>query len=130
VLILRPRALDWDLLLLAIPGRSLGRELAGHEAEAASRVVLGALLDGQADRPDVAQAIALSTGGWQVQAAFGGLAFLVCPRVPGKPYEPLHCREASEAQRVVQALGAVLRPPSTMPREVYLNTRQFARGGS
>jgi hypothetical protein len=117
--ILRPRALPWDLLLLRGDGSAL--ELAHDEASAAAQALYRALREG---------AVAVEPGpdpaGWRVRARVGAFALLACPREPGRPYRPLLCPEA-EAIRSAAALAAVLCPAPGAEQEVYFNVRFFER---
>ena len=62
-----------------------------------------------------------------MRAVLGPLAFLVCPREAGKPYQPQVFADAAAAEIVAYRLATVLRPPSGGALELYFNTRQFER---
>ncbi len=127
VLIVRPRALPWDLLLLALPTRNVFRELTQAEAEAGAATVLRSLQECAAEGRGIVESVARPDGGWHVRVIIGRYAFLACPRLPGRPYQPLVCWDADEAAQAGCELFAALHPPSGAAQEIYLNTRGFAR---
>lgn len=128
LIVLRPRALDWDLLPMgplgegeAVPlfwevGREQAQTLAVKLFEA-----LEAWADGGNGRVD---AIAIGDG-YQVRAAVGPFVLIVCPRVPGQRYQPLFFDTVSEAQNAVDALAPYLCPPAETERQAYLNSKGF-----
>jgi hypothetical protein len=125
--ILRPRALPWDLLLLREAGGIAFHELAHDEASAAAQGIYRALracaAGGQGPTTEV---LADEEGDYRLRASIGPFALLACPRVPGQPYRPLRCPEA-EARAAAGAILAVLSPPGGTEQELYFNTRFFER---
>jgi hypothetical protein len=120
--ILRPRALPWDLVLVRDGDAAGFRDLAHDEASAAAQAIYRALREGllgveAVPRPE----------GWWLRARVGAFALLACPRLPGRPYQPLLCAEA-EARAHAGALEPILRPAGE--QELYFNTRFFDRAGA
>jgi len=127
VLIVRPRALGWDLLLVRGVAGTAFRELAAHEAAAVAHDFYRALEEWDAGGPGHVGAVACSeAGGYLVWADVGDFALVACERVPGQPYRPA-VFAAEEGRRVASLLEAALCPPPPAQQEVYFNTRHFAR---
>jgi hypothetical protein len=139
VLIVRPRALRWDLLLVQGVASTTFRELTRHEAAATAQAFYAALEEWNRGKgPGHIGAVASScagggagagagaAGGFLVWADIGDFALVACERVPGQPYRPA-VFAAEEAQRAVALLGVVLRPTAPAQQEVYFNTRHFVR---
>jgi hypothetical protein len=123
--ILRPRALPWDLLLLRDPAGTAFHELAHDEASAAAQSIYRALREWSAGGEGRVEVLP-DEGGSRLLARVGPFALLACPRLPGQPYRPLRCHE-SEARAAASAVGAVLHPPEGTEQELYFNTRFFER---
>jgi hypothetical protein len=120
-LILRPRALAWDLLLVRRLEAPAFWELAHDEATAAAQGVYRALSQ---TRPEISVMEDPQRGSFWVRVAVGPFAFAACTRVPGQPYQPLAC-EAQPAGAAAGALAAALCPAEGAAQEVYFNTRFF-----
>jgi hypothetical protein len=118
--ILRPRALPWDLVLCRDVGDSSFAQLSHDEASAAAQALFRALRGGR----EVMVETAPTEEGFKVQVIAGAFTLIACPREPGRPYAPLVCSE-SDARQAVSNLESVLRPPETTEQEVYFNTRFF-----
>jgi hypothetical protein len=132
VLILRPRPVPWDLLLVrggeggeaGTPFLHLGPE----EGQAMAEGLLRALGRWGAGGPGkVEAAFAADGAGYWVQAEVGAFPLIACERRPGQPYRPAAFATAGEAENAAAAIAAALRPPSDTGLEVYLNTRHFGR---
>src|SRR5262249_26026411 len=127
VLIVRPRTLAWDLLLMESVAGNAFRELTREEAPG---VVQAFLVDWETwtcGGPGCVQAVASSNGeGAIVWIDIGDFTLAACARVPGQPYEPARFPTTSEADEAARKLPAVLHPENGEP-EVYINTRHFAR---
>jgi len=127
VVVLRPRALDFDLLL--VRRSDDGAPLASfHEAGRAEAEMLATNLGkafsaGGSDRTDVVP----TTGGSWVQVEIGAFALVVCPRTPGQAYRPLLFSSSDDARQVATALAAALSPGADANRDLYFNTQHFAR---
>lgn len=127
VVVLRPRALDWDLLPVrrtsdGQPGTSFLE--VGHAEAATVADQLGRALEaGRAD----GVAAALTGDGFLVRARVGDYPLLLCARLPGQPYEPLVFPTSEAAEAAAEEVSAVLQPTSERTQELYFNTRHFLR---
>ena len=127
-LILRPRGLSWDMLLMRSADTTTFRDLTRDEGERAVRTCYTALEAWQAGGSgSVEVAACTGLGGFLVRALFGSLPFLVCPREPGQPYRPQVFDDADDAEVAALRLAATLRPPAGGELEVYVNTCHFER---
>jgi hypothetical protein len=131
-LIVRPRSLTCDLLLLQAGEGLAFRDLAQSEAQALARELHRLLearpvLDpvGGAKRVEVV-ATPDGKGSW-LRARVGALVLLACPRRPGQAYEPLVFTDEAEVRAVAARLEAVLWPHPGVDQELYFNTRHFGR---
>jgi hypothetical protein len=124
-LILRPRALDWDLVLVGADGAF--RELAREEADDAAGHLGRALDEWAAGGPGAVESVAAADGGCWLRARVGGFALLACPREPGRPYRPAGF-DATGAARAAAQLAAALCPSDGVAQELYFNTRHFGEG--
>jgi hypothetical protein len=130
MLILRPRALDWDLL----PARPLTpREpspafLELHRDEAASmaqKLVRFLEAGGEPGRLETLPSAALD--GYWITAEVGALVLLACRRAPGQAYQPMLFVTLEQARSAAARTTAILFPPKGAEQELYFNTRNFAR---
>jgi hypothetical protein len=129
--IVRPRSLPFDLLVLAdargTAFRGFDREQAGRAAEA--------LFDALAARAEASPGRVQTTttcdptdgDGYQVRVHAGPFHLLVCAREPGQPYTPLSFPDAAAARTAADGIAALLCPPAGVDQEFYLNTRHFQR---
>jgi hypothetical protein len=122
-LILRPRALSWDLLLLRDDGAAFA-ELSREQAQASAHCLLGALED-EADG-DPFEAAFLPGGGCWLRVRVRSYRFVVCARAPGQAYRPLAFADAAAAEAAAERLAPLLFPPAGAEQEVYLNAHHFA----
>lgn len=127
VVLLRPRALDWDLLPLApLPMTGAGSpfwEVGRADADNLARRVAQALESGVGR----VEPIAASDGvGYEVRVAVGAFVLVACTRDPGRPYRPYPFESVAEAQDAAERLTAYLFPPADAERELYVNSRSFA----
>jgi hypothetical protein len=126
-LILRPRSLSFDLLLLRQPDDTRFRELSRDEATAAAHRLYRALLEwaaGGEESVEVVVANADDGSNW-LRVQVGSLFLIACGRVAGKPYQPLLFDDADAAQDAVDRLTEILCPPAGAEQELYFNTRHF-----
>lgn len=124
-LIVRPRSLAWDLLLLRPDAVDAFRELHHHEADAVAREVYQALTNGPGGR--VEEVDCPDGPGFRVRVRLGRFALLACARQPGQPYQPLTLPDAERAYAAAEQLRSLLHPPPDKEQEVYLNTHHFTR---
>jgi hypothetical protein len=129
VVVLRPRALDLDLLLLrrGDDGRAL---TAFHEAARTEAALLAENLGKALVRSPEAgsiEVIPAEGAGWLVQANFGAFALVACARLAGQAYRPLAFATEEEAGRAAAALRSALCPAADADQELYVNTQHFSR---
>jgi hypothetical protein len=130
VLILRPRSVPWDLLLVrsgesgeaGTPFLHLDQEEAQAMAEGLCRA-LGRWSSGGPGAIDAAPAP--DGEGFWVQAEIGAFPLIVCHRRPGQAYRPATFATVAEAETTANALTAALCPGTEL--EVYFNSRHFER---
>jgi hypothetical protein len=129
--ILRPRALDWDLLPLR-PDDGAGAsavfcEFGRDEAAGVARRVQRALEQAAAaaDRPVQAVAHPDGVGYWVVVRA-GEYCWVACRRVPGQPYRANRFATPEGAGEVAARLAGVLCPEPDAGQEYYFNTQHFS----
>jgi hypothetical protein len=118
--ILRPRALPWDLLLCRSGDEPGFREMGHDEASAAAQAIYRALRDGA-----TAEAVARPDGCW-LRVTAGPFVLLACERRPGQPYAVMTCA-ADEAATAVASLARIVCPPEGAEQELYFNVRFFER---
>jgi hypothetical protein len=123
-LILRPRALPWDLVLLRDDG-VIFHEMSRPEAQASAQCVYAALEDGLDSGQDPFEAVHLPEGGCQLRVAVRGYRFIVCRRAPGQAYQPA-AFTVEEAVAVAAELQPILFPGSAV-QDVYFNEYHFHR---
>lgn len=123
-LIVRPRSLSWDLLLLRPGAAGDFRELPRDEANALAEELYDAL-GRWADGAGRVEEVACPDGGFWVRVSVASFALLVCARRPGEAYQPLVFADADSALEAAGQVRAVLRPRAGIEQEVYLNNRHF-----
>jgi hypothetical protein len=132
IVILRPRAVGWDLLALQ-PGAGTGPLVAfcDFEREQAARVarqVQQELAAGAYEGVNPVQTIAgPGPHGYRVCVRAGGLTWLACLRLPGQPYRPVDFATLDEAQDAARRLARFVHPPADADQEFYFNTQNFSR---
>jgi hypothetical protein len=130
VVVLRPRAMSWDLLALR-PGDGpnpafcdFGRD----EAAGVARRVQQALAQAACDGANPVETLAgPAHGGYRVCARAGGFTWLACLRLPGQPYQPVDFTTADEAHAAAARLARFLCPAADADQEYYFNTQNFSR---
>jgi hypothetical protein len=127
-LILRPRSLSWDLLLVRPDDGSAFQDMTREEATIAAQRVYRALEAWAAGGPGTVEAVPSPEGtGFWLRAVVAAYVLLACPREPGKSYRPLALPDAEVAREAARALTAVLCPRDGMEQELYFNGRNFSR---
>jgi hypothetical protein len=131
VVILRPRAVNWDLLPLQ-PGReqaqpavycTFGRD----EAALLARRIQLALERGAGCPPNPVEVVATAPGaGFGVCARVENYLWVVCPRVSGQPYQLCLFASVEEAERAAARLTPFLWPAADARQEYYFNTQGFS----
>ena len=127
VLIVRPRPLDLDLLLVQGVAGTAFRELSREEAPAVAVAFYRALEAWSMGGPGHVGAAPGSEGGYLIWLDVGDFALLVCARVPGQPYRPRVYAAEDEARAAADRLRTILHPAPGTTQEVYFNTRHFER---
>jgi hypothetical protein len=123
-LILRPRALPWDLVLLRPADVSVFREMDRDEATATAEELIHAL---QASPSRVETASGPRGVGVWLYVHAGLFSLLLCPRTPGRPYQAERFADEDAARAAAADLAPILRPPPGAQQELYFNTRHFGR---
>lgn len=125
-LIVRPRTLSWDLLLLRLDSLCTFQDLTPEQAERVAHDFFQALRQWSEGASGHVEEIACPDGrGFWVRVRVASFALLVCTRQPGKPYQPVAFADAEAALAAADQLRRVLRPPAHIEQEVYLNTHHF-----
>jgi hypothetical protein len=129
VVVVRPRALAWDLVPVRSGGQSASfLEVGRDEAARVAQELQRGLEDRAGGGSGRVEAVAISAGeGYQVRAEVGAFALIACLRVPGRPYKPLEFARAQEAQAAATRLAEVLCPAADADQELYVNNRNFSR---
>jgi hypothetical protein len=126
-LIVRPRTLSWDLLLLRRNSMSTFQDLSREEAGRAAHELFQALRRWCEGASGHVEEVACPDGqGFWVRVSVGPFALLACARQPGEPYQPLAFADAETALSAAEQVRRILKPPATIDQEVYLNTLHFA----
>ncbi|HTU93233.1 MAG TPA: hypothetical protein VMF69_24345 [Gemmataceae bacterium] len=126
-LIVRPRALSWDLLLLQPGSANRFRELPHPEADRLAHELFQALRHWSEGASGHVEEFACPDGvGFWLRVRVGPFCLLACGRQPGRPYQPLTFADAETALSSAAQLRSILRPPENVEQEVYLNIHHFA----
>jgi hypothetical protein len=129
LVILRPRALEWDLIPVKFQGMHSGFcQFDRDEAAAMARKIQRSL---ETSAASPAQVVANPGGdGFLVWVPAVDLMWLVCPRLPGRPYEPLIFPSQEKGDDAVRRLAPFLWPALDAQQEYYFNTQNFSRSVS
>jgi hypothetical protein len=128
ILIVRPRSLGWDLLLVQGLASCAFREMNREEASAVARNFLEALQAWQqGGAGQVAAVPSSSSAGYLVWADVGDFSFIACARVAGQPYHPRVFEREDEARQAASRIAEILNPSPAVVQEVYFNTHHFTR---
>ena len=126
-LIVRPRSLSWDLLLLRPDATNTFHELTREHAHRLAVELFQALRQwSEGASGHVEELPCPDGGGYWLRVRVGSFALLLCGRRPGQPYQPLVFPDADTAFSAAGQLRGILRPPPHIEQEVYLNTTHFA----
>lgn len=126
VVVVRPRQLDFDLLLVRRGPE--GDLLPGfHEAARGEASMLAQNLARMLDGRGEVEVVSAEAGGFWVRAEVGAFPLLVCGRLPGQPYRPLTFSDEAAAGQAADAVRSTLCPGPDADRELYLNTENFSR---
>jgi hypothetical protein len=128
--IMRPRALAWDLLPLR-PGLEQVRPAVfctfdRQEAAGVARRVQQALEHGVGRAPNPVEVVAADAG-FGICARVDSYMWIVCARVMGLPYQPCVLGNLEEAEALAARLTPFLWPAADAGQEYYFNTQAFSR---
>jgi hypothetical protein len=131
-LIVRPRSLSFDLLLLAEARGSTFRDFDSEQAGRAAEAFFDTLAKPSNGCSSCAEVSAATPpdacgGAFQVRVHVGPFHLLVCDRLPGQPYKPLLFPDVNSADAAAERISALLCPPAGVEQEFYFNTRHFQR---
>jgi hypothetical protein len=125
ILVVRPRSLPWDLLLVqGLAGTSF-RAMNRAEATATAREFYDALHQWGNGGPGHVQAVG-ANGGFLVWVDVGDFCLVACERRPGEPYRPGLLIEEADARQLATTIAAILHPRQHEKQEVYFNIRHFS----
>lgn len=124
VLIVRPRALGWDLLLVQGMSGTTFRQMGQEEAKGVARTFFDALQEWGRGAPGHVGVVP-SASGHLVWVDVGDFCLVACERQPGQPYRLLSFADEDEARQAAARTAVVLHPPQNVDQEVYFNTRHF-----
>jgi hypothetical protein len=125
-LILRPRSLGFDLVLLRYPDATAFRELSHDEAAAAAHQLYRALEQWAFGGEGAIEIVANETnGGSWLRVQVGPFFLVACTRVPGEPYRPAVFADAESGRQTVTKLAPLICPKPGVEQELYFNTRHF-----
>ena len=132
LVIVRPRALPWDLLIVHSHPRTgpttTFRDFGREEAAAATEGLCLALQEWARGGPGRIEAVPVPGGeGYLVRGEVGIFPLLACLRRPGQPYQPLIFPRLDQARETAETLANVLCPDAGAGQELYVNTRHFTR---
>jgi len=123
--ILRPRALNWDLILLQGVVGVRFRDLSQTEAQTVAQSLSQALDRwGRGGRGHISP-VPTELGGFHVWVDVDEFSFVLCARNPGQPYRPQWFATTEQAQQAILGVQSILPPPSDREQELYVNTRNF-----
>lgn len=131
LVILRPRALAWDLLALradCTPPQSPFQEFDRDEAARVARRLQHALEIAVAAEANPLESVAhIEEEGFQVWLRGGEFAWVACERRPGQPYQPALFRDHDAVREALRRLAECLFPRRDADQEYYFNTQNFTR---
>jgi hypothetical protein len=122
LVVLRPRALEWDLIALRPDGGAFC-EFGRDEAALVARRVQRALE--QSAGGGAALESAPAGEGFRVLARAGEHVWVACRRAPGQPYQAAVFLTREAADEAAARLAQVLCPDADAGQEYYFNTQNF-----
>jgi hypothetical protein len=130
LVILRPRALNWDLVPIRPDNndgpRAVFWEVSRQEGARLAEELFARLqewVDGGLGR--VEPAPAPGGVGYHVRIGVGRFVLITCNRVPGAPYQPAVFENVSKALAASERITSILCPTKDADQEIYFNTDQF-----
>ncbi|MCI0463664.1 MAG: hypothetical protein L0Z62_42560 [Gemmataceae bacterium] len=128
LVILRPRALEWDLLPVRPAGEGTATfcDFERDEAAGIARLVQRNLEQGASGEASPVRLVPRPQGeGYWVVARAGELEWVACRRVPGQPYQAAIFANRELASEAAQRLAVFLWPDADADQEYYFNTQNF-----
>jgi hypothetical protein len=131
LVIVRPRALEWDLLPARWDGDSehapefcaFGRD----EAAGAARRLVQALEAAVAQGINPLQTCGAAAGtSFQIWVRTDEFVWIACRRTPGQAYQPAIFATLEEATHAAEKISAVVWPAADVKQEYYFNTQNFS----
>jgi len=124
--IVRPRALSWDLLPVQIRDgvRSAFCQFSRDEAAGVARRLHRDLASDHAEDPLVILSNS-ARDGFHVAVRASGFYWLACARAPGQSYQPISFSTETDAELAAQQLAEFVCPKSDANQQVYFNTQHF-----
>ncbi|HZZ81720.1 MAG TPA: hypothetical protein VFE62_24680 [Gemmataceae bacterium] len=131
LVIVRPRALEWDLLPARWDGDSthapefcaFGRDEAAAAARRLVRILESAVERGVNPLQTCSDAARTSFQIWLRTEEF---IWIACRRTPGRSYQPALFDALEEATCAAEAIAAVVWPGAGVTQEYYFNTQNFS----
>jgi hypothetical protein len=128
LVIVRPRALPWDLLPARWDGDhakppqfcTFTRDDAAMVARQFVTVLETAVLNPLETFGDV------QTGRLQIWLRTSEYVWIVCKRAPGEPYQPMIFASSEEAIQAAEKIAAYVWPAPDVRQEYYYNTQSFS----
>jgi hypothetical protein len=132
LVILRPRSLDWDLVIVRPDGepnpRTLFWEITRDEGAELVTELRGNLEEWAHGGLGRVEPVPAPGGvGYHVRVGVGRFVLLTCGRVPGVPYKPAVFDSVSQALTAAERIAAVLCPAPNSRQEIYFNTDNFRK---
>lgn len=128
-IILRPRALPWDLLAIRLEDvKAASPAFCSFEREEAARLArqLKTALEQQVPSADLVTAHPNPWGEGEIAwLPCLGFLWLPCLRRPGQPYQGVQFATVEEAQEAARQITRYLCPGPDGNQEVYFNTQHF-----
>jgi hypothetical protein len=130
LVILRPRALEWDLLPIRFEG-GMSSDFCAFERDEAAVVArqVQRALEETAETGECPVQVVVNPGGdgFLVWVPMLDVMWMLCLRVPGRPYEPCVFASRAEAQSAVERMATYLWPAQDAGQEYYFNTQNFSQ---
>lgn len=130
VIVVRPRSLAFDLLVLRREGPGFfegDRTEAAIEAEKLRQALAACAATDSGRIELIPDAVG---GGFLIRLELGAFALLACQRSTGQAYQAMRFATQDDAARASTVLEALLCPPAEANQEIYVNTQHFERSPS
>ena len=130
LVILRPRALNWDLVPIRPDNndgpRAVFWEVSRQEGARLAEELFAGLQEWAGGGLGRVEPVPAPGGvGYHVRVGVGRFVLVACDRVPGRPYQPMVLDNVSKALVACEQIAAILCPRQNVSQELYFNTDQF-----